>query len=228
MSSRACALACRSKTQPLFVPYLHDLDLVSSIYCARVQNGVRLGGKSRLASFYIQSVYYYNLAIRTNGMLRLSAWPRRYVSIGSPLCIEDVEGSYRVCRPSGRMPPPIDLPWHEGVSCGSPLDRAFCFWRAESGGVVDFQSRFFAPRLGIDEDPVTGSAHCCLAPYWAAKLGRYATWYIFINYLRSRFLRRVFPFRSFRFSIIFPHATSCVGGLTLCVPDKCSAFLMQC
>jgi PhzF family phenazine biosynthesis protein len=34
----------------------------------------------------------------------------------------------------------------------------------------DFVSRFFAPGSGIDEDPVTGSAHCCLAPYWAKKL----------------------------------------------------------
>ncbi len=36
----------------------------------------------------------------------------------------------------------------------------------------DFVSRFFAPRAGIDEDPVTGSAHCCLAPYWQNKLGK--------------------------------------------------------
>ncbi|MEE8593229.1 MAG: PhzF family phenazine biosynthesis protein [Candidatus Bipolaricaulota bacterium] len=36
----------------------------------------------------------------------------------------------------------------------------------------DFVSRFFAPSAGIDEDPVTGSAHCVLAPYWAAKLGK--------------------------------------------------------
>lgn len=36
----------------------------------------------------------------------------------------------------------------------------------------DFVSRFFAPAAGIDEDPVTGSAHCCLAPYWSAKLGK--------------------------------------------------------
>ncbi|MBU4054859.1 MAG: PhzF family phenazine biosynthesis protein, partial [Proteobacteria bacterium] len=35
----------------------------------------------------------------------------------------------------------------------------------------DFVSRFFAPAVGIDEDPVTGSAHCYLAPYWADKLG---------------------------------------------------------
>src|SRR6185436_3643074 len=36
----------------------------------------------------------------------------------------------------------------------------------------DFVSRFFAPRAGVNEDPVTGSAHCALAPYWTAKLGR--------------------------------------------------------
>ena len=37
---------------------------------------------------------------------------------------------------------------------------------------VDFISRFFAPSHGIDEDPVTGSAHCALAPYWAKVLGK--------------------------------------------------------
>jgi predicted PhzF superfamily epimerase YddE/YHI9 len=36
----------------------------------------------------------------------------------------------------------------------------------------DFVSRFFAPGAGVDEDPVTGSAHCALAPYWAGKLGK--------------------------------------------------------
>ena len=43
---------------------------------------------------------------------------------------------------------------------------------AASGGGYDFVSRFFAPRAGVDEDPVTGSAHCALAPYWTPKLGR--------------------------------------------------------
>lgn len=41
-----------------------------------------------------------------------------------------------------------------------------------SGPHYDFVSRFFAPAAGVDEDPVTGSAHCALAPFWAAKLGR--------------------------------------------------------
>ena len=40
------------------------------------------------------------------------------------------------------------------------------------GRTCDFVSRFFAPRSGIDEDPVTGSAHCTLAPYWARRLDK--------------------------------------------------------
>ncbi|SFN33211.1 phenazine biosynthesis protein PhzF family [Formivibrio citricus] len=40
------------------------------------------------------------------------------------------------------------------------------------GRSVDFVSRFFAPNAGIPEDPVTGSAHCTLIPYWAKRLGK--------------------------------------------------------
>ena len=40
------------------------------------------------------------------------------------------------------------------------------------GEDCDFVSRFFAPNIGIDEDPVTGSAHCMLAPYWREQLGK--------------------------------------------------------
>lgn len=43
---------------------------------------------------------------------------------------------------------------------------------AAGEGEVDFVSRFFGPGAGVDEDPVTGSAHCILTPYWAAKTGK--------------------------------------------------------
>jgi PhzF family phenazine biosynthesis protein len=39
-------------------------------------------------------------------------------------------------------------------------------------GDCDFVSRFFAPAVGVDEDPVTGSAHCALTPYWSERLGK--------------------------------------------------------
>ena len=41
------------------------------------------------------------------------------------------------------------------------------------GKSVDFVSRFFAPNLGINEDPVTGSAHCALIPYWSKILNKF-------------------------------------------------------
>lgn len=51
------------------------------------------------------------------------------------------------------------------------LDRAVIA-TAPGVGEFDFVSRFFAPSLGVDEDAVTGSAHCTLVPFWAARLGR--------------------------------------------------------
>ena len=41
-----------------------------------------------------------------------------------------------------------------------------------TGSEFDFVSRYFAPRVGVDEDPVTGSAHCTLGPFWAERLGK--------------------------------------------------------
>ncbi len=50
--------------------------------------------------------------------------------------------------------------------------RGFIITSRADSSKYDFISRFFAPAAGINEDPVTGSAHCCLGPYWAKKLGK--------------------------------------------------------
>ena len=50
--------------------------------------------------------------------------------------------------------------------------RAVCVTSRATTAGIDFVSRNFVPWIGIDEDPVTGSAHCCLAPYWAQQLGK--------------------------------------------------------
>jgi predicted PhzF superfamily epimerase YddE/YHI9 len=52
------------------------------------------------------------------------------------------------------------------------LDRPGVIVTAQGEGACDFTSRYFAPAKGIDEDPVTGAAHCMLAPYWAQRLGK--------------------------------------------------------
>ena len=58
-----------------------------------------------------------------------------------------------------------------GALARLPVRGVIVTARGETEG-FDFVSRFFAPRAGVDEDPVTGSAHCCLGPYWRRRLGR--------------------------------------------------------
>jgi PhzF family phenazine biosynthesis protein len=58
------------------------------------------------------------------------------------------------------------------VAAIAALDLGGVIVTAPGDGDSDFVSRFFAPKFGIDEDPVTGAAHCCLSPYWEARLGR--------------------------------------------------------
>ena len=52
------------------------------------------------------------------------------------------------------------------------MDRPGVIVTAPGDGPYDFISRYFAPAKGIPEDPVTGAAHCMLAPYWAGRLGK--------------------------------------------------------
>ncbi|HYU35597.1 MAG TPA: PhzF family phenazine biosynthesis protein, partial [Thermoanaerobaculia bacterium] len=74
----------------------------------------------------------------------------------------------------------VEAPSEEAVRAATPDHarlrtlpvRGVIVTAAASGGPYDFVSRFFAPGSGVDEDPVTGSAHCTLGPYWAARLGR--------------------------------------------------------
>ncbi len=62
-----------------------------------------------------------------------------------------------------------------------PVEGCIVTSLASSEG-IDFVSRYFAPRFGIDEDPVTGAAHCCLGPFWSRRLGRSE----FVAYQASR------------------------------------------
>jgi PhzF family phenazine biosynthesis protein len=73
------------------------------------------------------------------------------------LAVFDSEATVRAIAPDMVLLSQLDL---RGVIITAP------------GTDVDFVSRFFAPKFGIPEDPVTGSAHCELAPYWANKLGK--------------------------------------------------------
>jgi PhzF family phenazine biosynthesis protein len=71
----------------------------------------------------------------------------------------DSENAVRVLRP-------------DFTKIGRLQARGVIVTSRASGAEWDFISRFFAPAAGVDEDPVTGSAHCCLGPFWKERLGR--------------------------------------------------------
>lgn len=62
------------------------------------------------------------------------------------------------------------VPNHDQIVAAGP--RGLIITAPSEGSDADFISRFFAPVLGVPEDPVTGSAHCCLSPFWAERMGR--------------------------------------------------------
>ncbi len=87
----------------------------------------------------------------------LGAQPRELHAARDLLAVFDSEDQVRALAP--------DMPLL------ATLDR-FGFIVTAPGRDCDFVSRYFAPREGVPEDPVTGSAHCTLVPYWAARLGK--------------------------------------------------------
>jgi PhzF family phenazine biosynthesis protein len=86
------------------------------------------------------------------GMLPREVWASR-----DYMCVYENEGQVRALRPDMALLTKLDK---LGVIVTS------------RGQTSDFVSRFFAPKAGIPEDPVTGSSHCTLIPYWAERLGK--------------------------------------------------------
>jgi PhzF family phenazine biosynthesis protein len=74
------------------------------------------------------------------------------------MCVFETEGQVKALDPDFRKVAALDC---FGVIATAP-----------GNGGIDFVSRYFAPHAGIDEDPVTGSAHCTLVPYWSRRLGK--------------------------------------------------------
>ncbi|XP_042007150.1 uncharacterized isomerase BH0283-like [Salvia splendens] len=75
-----------------------------------------------------------------------------------------------VVLPSGKAVADIEPNIHEIKKC--PGRGIIVTGLAPAGSGFDFFSRFFCPKLEVDEDPVCGSAHCALVPYWSKKLGK--------------------------------------------------------
>jgi len=83
--------------------------------------------------------------------------PIEVLAAGDYMAVFDSEATFRAIAPNQTLLGQLDL---RGVIVTAP------------GTDVYFVSRFFAPKFGVPEDPVCGSAHCELAPYWASRLGK--------------------------------------------------------
>ncbi|MFN7938991.1 MAG: PhzF family phenazine biosynthesis protein [Bryobacteraceae bacterium] len=90
-------------------------------------------------------------------LVALGGSPREVLASRDYLVVYDTEEQVRALAPN--------------MNAVAKLDR-FAVIATAPGKQHDFVSRFFAPAQGIPEDPVTGSAHCTLTPYWSAKLGK--------------------------------------------------------
>jgi len=87
------------------------------------------------------------------------ARPAQVLSYDKLFCVFETAGEVKKLVPDLRRVAALDF---DGVVVTAP----------GGGEGIDFVSRYFAPAKGIDEDPVTGGAHCLLVPYWAKRLGK--------------------------------------------------------
>jgi PhzF family phenazine biosynthesis protein len=111
--------------------------------------------------------------------LDFPATPARFVS-GSHQELEAALGAKAKTVGSSRFDCFVELESESAVRSLKPdftrlgrlETRGLIVTSVASGSDYDYVSRFFAPAAGVDEDPVTGSAHCCLGPFWKERLGR--------------------------------------------------------
>jgi PhzF family phenazine biosynthesis protein len=120
------------------------------------------------------------LAVRRGGDGYVMDFPMRHLealptppALAAALGVEPLEvwadaGNYTVLLDSPQRVRELE----PNFAAMTLLEKTGVVVTAEGDGDYDFTSRFFAPRKGVPEDPVTGGAHCGLAPFWAARLGK--------------------------------------------------------
>ncbi|HKH46899.1 MAG TPA: PhzF family phenazine biosynthesis protein [Thermoanaerobaculia bacterium] len=119
-------------------------------------------------------------AEQRDGAIELDFPARTAAEVEPPPGLADALGVTPIYAGKSRYDYLIEAPSEEAVRAAAPdfgclrtlPVRGVILTAAAAAGPYDFISRFFAPGSGVDEDPVTGSAHCTLGPFWAARLGK--------------------------------------------------------
>ena len=120
-------------------------------------------------------------ASRRDGMIELDFPAEPAVEVAAPVGLAEALGASLLWTGRNRMDYIVEVGGGErelrkivpDLAAIGKLDARGLIVTCDGGGTAyDFLSRFFAPQSGIAEDPVTGSAHCCLGPFWASRLNR--------------------------------------------------------
>ena len=99
---------------------------------------------------------------------KVDAAPELVTALGDPRPLEVYEGPYWLVVYEDEAAVRALAPDFGALASFEPVIAT----AAGASDGVDFVSRFFAPNCGVDEDPVTGSAHCTSTPYWSERLGK--------------------------------------------------------
>ena len=111
----------------------------------------------------------YEMDFPSKPVARVPAPPRLAEALGAaPVDVLANDANYLVVLESAAVVRGL----RPDFAAVSRLDRGGVIVTAPGDGGHDCVSRYFAPQKGIDEDPVTGGAHCALTPYWSARLGK--------------------------------------------------------
>ena len=134
-----------------------------------------------------------NFHTRQSGTLTVERQPSGKLAMSFPaIAVSDSDGGDEVSRALGAQPSEVLSGNYSAVEFDylavfdtaaqvADLNPDFAKFKSlKARGIIatapgtscDFVSRYFAPNLGVDEDPATGSAHCLLTPYWSEKLGQ--------------------------------------------------------
>jgi len=120
------------------------------------------------------------IATRTGGWIALDFPAKPDLPVAAPPGLIEALGVQPVYVGSSRMDVIVEVDGEHLVRALKPdierlrgvKTRGVIVTSRSASPDCDFVSRFFAPSVGISEDAVTGSAHCCLGPYWSRKLGK--------------------------------------------------------
>ncbi|KAF8394458.1 hypothetical protein HHK36_020666 [Tetracentron sinense] len=178
---KLCGHATLAAAHVLFTSGLVKTDIIEFLTLSGVLTAKKIPGVEKLDTLKFQNGeaeghFYIELDFPTIPLNECDATEIPSIPVtlnGAPVINikKTASGDFLVELSSGKTVANLQPQFDEIQKC--PGSGVIITGVAPEGSGFDFFSRFFCPKLGLNEDPVCGSAHCALAPYWSKKLGKH-------------------------------------------------------